>query len=64
MRNIFIEKSHTKCAGESLYKQFEILCSLFLMPKSITTKINSNYGADYLLLHNIKLFKKQKEVRN
>ena len=75
MRNIFLEKSCTKCEGEtspdpylknqiwaSLDQQLEILCRCFYyMSNSKTTSI----GADDLLLPHVKFLKKnKKEVWN
>ena len=71
MRNIFVEKSYTKCAGEtilrplskksklriSLDQQCKVLNSLFLFYANLRAiEIQWNQAADYLLLHNIKLF--------
>ena len=76
MRNIFFEKSYTKCGGEtiprpflrklklgiSLYLELKVLCSLF--PLNVILRaidIYGNYAADYLLLPHLKLFLKNKK---
>ena len=70
MRNFFVEKSYTKCDGETYSRLFskksklnislnlksEISYSFFLCPRQ------GNQGADHLLLPHIKLFQKQKLV--
>ena len=71
MRNIFLEKSYTKCGGEtsprpfseklklsiSLDQESKVSHSLFLLyAKSNAIKIYWNYVADYLHLPHIKLF--------
>ena len=71
MRNIFVEKSYTKCAGEtiprplskisklsiSLDQQCKVLNSLFLLyPNLRDIEIQCNQAEDDFLLYNIKLF--------
>ena len=71
MRNIFVGKSYTKCAGEaiprplskksklsiSLDQQSKVLNSLFLMYANLRAiDIQWNQAAAHLLLPNIKLF--------
>ena len=71
IRNNFLEKSYTRCGGEtitrpfykksklkiSLDQQFEVLCSLFLLYEQLTiSKIYWNWGAKNLILLNLKLF--------
>ena len=71
MRNISVEKSYTKCAGEtiprplskksklsiSLDQQCEVLNSLFLLYANFSAiEMQQNQAADHLLLTNIKLF--------
>ena len=68
MRNIFIEKSYTKCAGEtisrllskisnlsiSLDQQCKVLNSLFLLYANLRAiEIKGNQATDNLLLPNI-----------
>ena len=70
-RNIFNEKSNTKCAGEtiprplskksklsmSLDQQSKVLNSLFLLYANLRAiEIKWNQAADHLLLPNIMLF--------
>ena len=72
MRKIFVEKSYTKCAEEtiprplskisklniSLDQQCKVLNSLFLLYANLRAiEIQWNQAADYLFLINIKLFK-------
>ena len=71
MRKIFVEKSYTKCAGEtiprrlskksklsiSLDQQCEVLNSLSLLYANLRAiEIQWNQAADHLLLPDIKLF--------
>ena len=71
MRNIFAEKSYTKCAAEtitrplstksklriSLDQQCKALNCLFLLCANLRAiEIEWNQAADYLLLPHIKLF--------
>ena len=71
MRNIFLEKSYTKCGGKtsprlffeklklsiSLNQQSTVLYSLFLLyAKLRTIEIYWNKAADHLLLPHIRLF--------
>ena len=76
MRNIFVEKSYAKCAGEtiprplseksklsiSLDQECKVLNSLFLSYANLRAiEIEWNQAADYSLLLNIKLFLKTKK---
>ena len=71
MRNIFVEKSYTKCAGEtiprplskisklsiSLDQQCKVSNSLFLLHANLRAiEIWQNQAADNFILPNIKLF--------
>ena len=71
MKNIFVEKSYTKCAGEtiprplsknsklsiSLDQKRKVLNSLFLLYANLRTiEIYLNQAADHLLLPNTKRF--------
>ena len=69
IRNFLVEKSCTKCGGQSFFKrwklnifleqQFEILYSLFCcMSKSRTTKTYWNWVTNHLFFIHIKLFSK------
>ena len=69
-RNIFVEKSYTKCAGENilrpLSKKSKLSISLDQQFFSIVCKfegykIQLNQAADHLLLPNISFFKKEKD---
>ena len=76
MRNIFLEKSYTNCGGEtspipfseklklniSLDQYSKVLyCLFFLYTKLRTIEIYWNWGADCLLLPQIKHFFKNKK---
>ena len=69
MRNIFLEKSYTKCGGETSPRPFsgklklsisldqwsKVLCSLFLLYSKLRSiEIYCNEAADHLLLPQIK----------
>ena len=62
MRNIFVEKSYTKCAGETipsayLYQQCEVLNSLFVLYANLRAiERQWNQAADHLLLPNLNPF--------
>ena len=70
MRNIFVEKSYTKCAGEtiltclskksklgiSLDQYREVLNSLFLLYANLEPSKQWNQAAGHLLSPNIKFF--------
>ena len=71
MRNIFVEKSYTKCAAEtiprplskksklsmSLDQKCKVSNSLFLLYVNLRAiEIQWNQAADHLLLPNVKLF--------
>ena len=75
MRNIFVDKSYTKCVGEtiprplsrkskfsiSLDQEFKVLNSLLPLYANLRgIEIWSNQAANHLLLPNVKLFKKIK----
>ena len=78
MKNIFLEKSFTKCGGEtrlrtffkilklsiSLDQQSEDSYSFHFLSKSKTTKTYWNYVPNHLLLLDIRLFEKQKQIWN
>ena len=70
MRNIFVEKSYTKCARKTIPRPFskksklsisldqqKVLNSLFLLYANLRAiEILWNQAADHLVLPNIKLF--------
>ena len=75
LRNIFLEKSYTKCDGETISRPFskksklsisldqdsKVLYILFLLfAKLRTIESDWNKAADHLLLPHIKLFQKTK----
>ena len=73
IRNIFVETSYRKCAGETIPRplpkklklstdqQCKALNSLFLLYANLRAiEIQLNQAADHLLLPNLNLFKKTK----
>ena len=56
IRNIFVEKSYTKCARETIPRP-KVWNSLFLLYANLRAiEILWNQAADHLVLLNIKLF--------
>ena len=71
LRNIFVEKSYTKCGGEAIFTHFskksklrlslnqwsKFLCNLFIWHTNLRAiEIKRNETADHLLVPYIKLF--------
>ena len=79
MRNIFLEKSYTKCGGETIPRPFlknQNWCYLWINSRKVCAvyfywipsweliEIYWNWAADHLFLPYYSFFKKQKEVWN